>query len=123
LPDALRDGRPAAALDLLARHRLARGELPANRAEAAAALRDWLKPSVPSSAISHERRRAFLSFPPQPWHPRDRARDARLALPALWPRWPKRSATVDRHGPGRPGAPRGVPAVNAASRKELLVGY
>jgi phytoene synthase len=43
LPDALRDGRLPLPLDLLARHRLARGDLAGNSPEAAAALRDWLK--------------------------------------------------------------------------------
>jgi len=43
LPDALRDGRLPLPLDLLARHRLARGDLAGKSPEAAAALRDWLK--------------------------------------------------------------------------------
>jgi phytoene synthase len=43
LTDALRDGRLPLPLDLLARHRLARGDLAGKLPEAAAALRDWLK--------------------------------------------------------------------------------
>ena len=43
LTDALRDGRLPLPLDLLARHRLARGDLAGKSPEAAIALRDWLK--------------------------------------------------------------------------------
>jgi len=43
LADALRDGRLPLPLDLLARHRLARGDLGGKSPESAAALHDWLK--------------------------------------------------------------------------------
>jgi|SRR5690606_25356903 len=42
LGDALRDGRLPVPLDLLARHRLARGDLAANSPRQVAALREWL---------------------------------------------------------------------------------
>ncbi len=42
LADALRDGRLPLPLDVLARHRLARGELARNSPQQVAALRDWL---------------------------------------------------------------------------------
>jgi phytoene synthase len=43
LPDALRNGLLPLPLDLLARHRLARGDLAGKSPQAATALRDWLK--------------------------------------------------------------------------------
>ncbi|MGH8172098.1 MAG: hypothetical protein ACREPX_03055 [Rhodanobacteraceae bacterium] len=43
LADALRDGRLPVPLDLLARHRLARGDLAGKSTEASSALRDWLQ--------------------------------------------------------------------------------
>jgi 15-cis-phytoene synthase len=43
LADALRDGRLPLPLDLLARHRLARGDLSRESAERTRALQDWLK--------------------------------------------------------------------------------
>ena len=50
LANALRDGRLPLPLDLLARHRLARGELTRDSPQQAAALREWLAALVSGSA-------------------------------------------------------------------------
>ena len=103
LADVLRDGKLPLPLDLLARHRLARGDLAGSSATRDAALREWLATVSArlSASATHERpigamrgamaganaiRAARAAAAAAPL---DALRDAltRLSLPATWAAW------------------------------------
>ena len=103
LPDALRDGKLPLPLDLLARHRLARGDLAAASAARAEALREWLatlarelSETAPSPASLGVVFAAIAAADARRAREASRADDplaalrtgfARLSFPVLWSAW------------------------------------
>lgn len=99
LGDALRDGRMPLPLDLLARHRLARGDLGEASPKLAAALREWLAglagelarvrvaAPVPAAAVAADRWRARRAGRAE--RPLERLREdlGRLPVRAAWAAW------------------------------------
>jgi phytoene synthase len=101
LGDTLRDGRLPLPLDLLARHRLARGDLSRESPQQAAALREWLASLAQLAAQSGDRRVGIVgtaSARANRWRAARAARAAdplkalnesfaRLPLRAAWAAW------------------------------------